>query len=80
MHRQFYGNLLFMPRIALLPLLREKIKAANQRLIIAMCCYLVLIAAAVWSLDGFLRAMVLFIFAILIVKTFVHANDTENTD
>jgi hypothetical protein len=64
-----------MPRIALLPLLREKIKAANRRLIAAMSCYLVLIAAAVWMLDGFLRAMVLFIFAILIVKTLVHAAD-----
>jgi hypothetical protein len=64
-----------MPRIALLPVLREKIKTANHRLVVAMCCYLVLIVAAVLMLDGFLRAMVLFIFAILIVKTFVHAAD-----
>jgi hypothetical protein len=60
---------------ALLPLLREKIKSANHRLIVAMGCYIVLIVAAVLMLEGFLRAMVLFIFAILIVKTFVHAAD-----
>ena len=60
---------------ALLPLFREKIKTANRRLMAAMCCYLVLIVTAVLTLDGFLRAMVLFVAAILVIKTFVHAAD-----
>jgi hypothetical protein len=60
---------------ALLPVLREKIKTANHRLIVAMCCYLVLILTAVLMLDGFLRAVVLFTAAIFIVKTFAHAAD-----
>ncbi len=63
-----------MLRTALWSLLREKM-AANSRLVVAMCCYFVLILAAVLMLDGFLRNMVLFIFAILVVKTIVHAAD-----
>jgi hypothetical protein len=60
---------------ALLPVLLEKIKTANHRLVVAMCCYLAIIVTAVLMLDGFLRAMVLFISAIFIVKTIVHASD-----
>jgi cytochrome c-type biogenesis protein CcmE len=64
-----------MPHKAWTLLLREKIKAANPRLLIAMFCYLVLILVAVFMLQGFLRNIVLFFFAILIVKTIVHSRD-----
>lgn len=40
-----------------------------------MFCYLVLILVAVFMLQGFLRNIVLFFFAILIVKTIVHSRD-----
>jgi hypothetical protein len=66
-----------MPRVALLQVLRQKI-AANRRLVWGMCCYLVLIVAAVWMLDGFFRAVVLFFFAILVIKTIVHAADEQD--
>jgi hypothetical protein len=63
-------------------LLREKIKAANRRLLAALACYCVLILIALYTLlpvrssqEAFLLGVVLFIFAILIVKTLVHAAD-----
>ena len=60
-----------------MPFLREKIRAANPRLLIAMSCYLVLILVALFMLEGFLRNVVLFFFAILIIKTIAHSRDEE---
>jgi hypothetical protein len=56
-------------------LFHEKMKTMSPKLLIAMGCYLVLILAALFTLEGFLRAAVLFFFAILVVKTIVHAED-----
>jgi hypothetical protein len=66
----------------LLVLLREKMRNVNRRLLAAMACYFVLILVALYTLlpvrssqEGFLLGTVLFIFAILIVKTLVHSED-----
>ena len=66
----------------LMALLRERVKTVNRRLLAAMACYLVLILVALYALlpiqssqEGFLLGTVLFIFAILIIKTLVHAED-----
>jgi hypothetical protein len=60
----------------------EKIKTANRRLLIAMACYFVLIAAALYALlpvrtrdDKFMLGTVLLIFTLLIIKTLAHAED-----
>lgn len=55
----------------------EKLKGINLRLVAAMASYAVLAAIAILALDGFLRAVVLFFFAILAVKTIVHSKDEE---
>ena len=52
-------------------------KNLNKRLAAAMGSYAVLALIALFALDGFLRSLVLFFFAILAVKTFVHAKDEE---
>ena len=71
-----------MVRKALLSKLRDKISAANRRLIIAMVCYCILAIIALFALlpvrsshEGFLLGLVLFIFALLAIKTLVHAQD-----
>jgi hypothetical protein len=68
----------------MLSLLREKVKRANRRLLVAMACYLILILIALnvllpvrSSQEGFLLGLVLFLFAILIVKTIAHAGDDK---
>jgi len=55
----------------------EKLKGMNLRLAVAMACYAVLAAIAILALDGFLRSVVLFFFAILAVKTIAHSKDEE---
>ena len=59
-------------------------KGTNRRLIIAMACYLVLILVALYGLlpvrtsnDRFVLGCVLLVFALLIVKTLVHAGDDK---
>ena len=54
-----------------------KLKRAWARLLMAVFCYLVLALTAVFTLGGFLRAAVLFLIALLAVKTFLHAGDEE---
>ena len=63
-------------------LIREKLKASNRRLVIAMACYLVLIALALYALlpvrtrnEGFLLAVVVGFIAYLMIKTLAHAED-----
>ena len=70
----------------LLPLVREKMKSTKSRVLVAMACYCALILAALYALlpvrssqDRFLLGAVLCVFAILIIKTLVHAED-ENSD
>lgn len=51
---------------------------ANKRLAIAMACYAILALIGAVALDGILRTAVLCLFAILAVKTVIHAiNDEE---
>ncbi len=69
-----------VPRISsgyklFLPLLQEKFRTANRRLLVAMACYCVLIGIAAFALDGFLRTAVLFYFAILVIKTLAHSDE-----
>jgi hypothetical protein len=73
-----------MPQSPALTYLVAKLKCANRRLIAAMACYLVLILVALYALlpvrdsnDGFILGFVLFVFAILIVKTLVHAAEDD---
>ena len=61
--------------------LRERIKRLPSRLLLAMGCYLVLIAVGLYVLlpvqsreDRFLLGIFLTVFIILILKTIVHAN------
>jgi len=68
---------MFLPTI-----LREKLKKLNRRLWVAMICYGVLIAAALWALlpvrtkdESFILTMVLLVFALLIIKTLAHADE-----
>ena len=65
--------------------LRAKLKGASRRLFIAMTCYLVLILIALYGLlpvrtsnDRFVLGFVLLVFALLIVKTIVHARDDKS--
>ena len=71
-----------MGRKTLLSRLGDKICTVNRRLILAMACYLVLAAAALFvflparsSHERFLLGLVLFVIAFLAVKTLVHAQD-----
>jgi uncharacterized BrkB/YihY/UPF0761 family membrane protein len=73
-----------MPEKPPMSFLREKLKTANRRLLAALACYAVLIAISLYVLlpartynDRFLLGIVLAVFAILIVKTLVHAQDDK---
>ena len=64
--------------------LRAKLKGTGSRLFIALACYLVLILIALYELlpvrtsnDRFILGFVLLVFALLIVKTIVHAKDDK---
>jgi hypothetical protein len=50
---------------------------ANKRLVGALVCYGALALIAVLALDGILRAAVLCLFAILTMKTLIHAHKDE---
>ncbi len=65
--------------------LRAKLKGASPRLFIALACYFVLILIALYELlpvrtsnDRFVLGFVLLVFALLIVKTIVHAEDDKS--
>jgi hypothetical protein len=65
--------------------LRAKLKGASPRLFIALACYLVLILIALHGLlpvqtsnDRFVLGFVLLVFALLILKTIVHARDDKS--
>jgi hypothetical protein len=73
-----------MTQFPLLVYLRAKLKGASSRLFIALACYLVLILIALYELlpvrtsnDRFILGFVLLVFALLIVKTIVHAKDDK---
>jgi hypothetical protein len=73
-----------MVRKQRLALVREKWAAANRRLLVALACYGILILIALYGLlpvrssdEGFILGLVLFVFVILIVKTFAHAEDEK---
>ncbi len=57
--------------------LPEKLRGMNTRFWAAMASYAVLAIIAIFALDGFLRSVVLFFFAILAVKTIAHSKDEE---
>ncbi len=52
-----------------------RLKVANLRLVVAMSSYAILAVIAIFALDGFLRSAVLFLFALLAVKTIAHSKD-----
>jgi hypothetical protein len=54
-----------------------RLKGLNLRLALALASYAVLALIAVFALEGFLRSVVLFFFAILAVKTLAHSKDEE---
>jgi hypothetical protein len=54
-----------------------KLKGMNLRLAAAMAAYAILALIAIAALDGYLRGVVLFFFAILAVKTIVHSKDED---
>jgi len=68
-----------------MPLLKEfweKIKKANRRLLIAMICYGVIIAVALYGLlpvrtqqESYLLIAVLLVIFLFIIKTLVHSED-----
>ena len=65
--------------------LRAKLKGASPRLFIALACYFVLILIALYGLlpvrtsdERFVLGFVLLVFALLIVKTIVHAKDDKS--
>jgi fatty acid desaturase len=65
--------------------LKEKVKRADRRLVIGMCCYAALIAAGLYLLlparnadEWFLLLVFLLVFALLIIKTMVHASDDRD--
>ena len=71
-----------MPEKPLLSLLAEKLKGPNRRVWIALVCYAILIATALYVLlpvrsqeERYLLGFVLCVFAILIFKTLRHARD-----
>lgn len=53
----------------------EKQPRPNRRLVMALGAYAILAAIAIAALDGFVRAAVLLLFAVLAVKTVAHARD-----
>lgn len=53
---------------------------AHRRLAAALACYAVLALICALALDGILRAAVLCLFAILAVKTLIHARKDEETE
>ncbi len=74
-----------MAKSGILHHLLAKLKGANRRLVIAMACYLALILTALYGLlpartsnDRFVLGCVLLVFALLIIKTLVHARDDES--
>jgi len=65
--------------------LRAKLKGASPRLFMALTCYLILILVALYGLlpvrtpnDRFVLGFVLLVFALLIVKTIIHARDDKS--
>jgi len=65
--------------------LRAKLKGASARLFIALACYFVLILIALYGLlpvrssdVRFVLCFVLLVFAMLIVKTIIHAKDDKS--
>ena len=61
-----------------------KMKSANRRMLAALACYCILIGIALYALtpartyhERFLLGLVLFVFALLIVKTLVHSGDEK---
>lgn len=61
---------------------RGAVRAANRRLLIAMACYAVLLACALYALlpahtshERFLVGVVVVFFALLVVKTLAHAGE-----
>jgi hypothetical protein len=54
-----------------------KLKRAGGRVLVAVSCYLILALTAAFTLDGVLRAAVLFLIALLAFKTLLHAGDGE---
>jgi uncharacterized BrkB/YihY/UPF0761 family membrane protein len=74
-----------MSQNSLLVRLSEKIKAAKGRFYAAIACYAFLLAIALYKLlparsyhERFIVGAVLAIFALLIVKTIVHAHDEDS--
>ena len=70
---------------ALLSRLREKLKSANRRLLAAMVCYAILILIVLAEFlpvqsanDRFLLGVLLFVFALLIIKTLAHAGEDRS--
>jgi hypothetical protein len=57
--------------------LLEKIKAADHRLIFALCVYLILAISALVTLDGFLLAATLLFIVLFAIKTIAHADDEK---
>jgi hypothetical protein len=72
--------------MSLLTMLYEKIRTSNGRLMAALACYAAIIAIALYaflpirsSQERFLLGGVLFVIALLILKTLVHSRD-ENSE
>jgi hypothetical protein len=70
--------------MSLLPLLREKLKTANRKLLKALACYAVLLGVALYELlpartyhEQILLGLVLAVAALFIVKTLVHSEDEK---
>lgn len=68
--------------MSLLTDLRGKLKKLNRRLWIAMICYGVLIALALYFLlpvhtkdESIILTMVLLVFALLLIKTIAHSDE-----
>ena len=69
-------------RRGLLPVLRDKWRGANRRLLAAMICYCILALVALIALtpvrssdEKFLLGMALFVIVFLAVKTLAHSRD-----
>ena len=74
-----------MIRFPPLATLRAKLKGPSPRLFIALACYFVLILIALYGLlpvrtsdERFVLGFVLLVFALLIVKTIIHAKDDKS--
>ncbi len=75
---------MIMPEQPAPPSLFAKLKTANRRLLAALACYAVLIGIALYTLlpartyyEQFILGLVLVVFALLILKTFVHSDDDK---